>query len=79
MNNPVIKKISNYRRIMISRCKSLTYLDDRPVTINERLATEAWVIGGIPAERAERQRQREEERERHNRNFEGILYIYILL
>jgi len=42
MNNPVIKKISNYRKIMISRCKSLTYLDDRPVTKNERLATEAW-------------------------------------
>ncbi|ORX87981.1 hypothetical protein BCR32DRAFT_263849 [Anaeromyces robustus] len=75
MNNPVIKKIANYRKIMVSRCKSLTYLDDRPVTKNERLATEAWVIGGLSAERAERQRQRDEERERHNRNFQAMMKL----
>lgn len=42
MSNPVIAKIKNYRRAMISRIKSLTYLDDRPVFEKERLAVEAW-------------------------------------
>ena len=27
--NPVVPKISNYRRNVIARCKTLTYLDDR--------------------------------------------------
>jgi len=71
MSNPVISKIQNYRRVMISRCKKLTYLDDRPVFDKERLAVEAWAIGGPEAERAERARQKEEEMEAHNRNFEG--------
>ena len=42
MSNPVIPKIQNYRRNMISKLKKLTYLDDRPVFEKERLATEAW-------------------------------------
>jgi dynein assembly factor 1 len=42
MSNPVISKIKNYRKNMISRCKHLTYLDDRPVFDKERLAVEAW-------------------------------------
>lgn len=44
MSNPVIRKIQNYRKAMISKCKSLTYLDDRPVFEKERLAVEAWCV-----------------------------------
>jgi hypothetical protein len=44
MSNPVIRKIQNYRKTMISKCKSLTYLDDRPVFEKERLAVEAWYV-----------------------------------
>ncbi|KAL5038196.1 hypothetical protein BDV3_001652 [Batrachochytrium dendrobatidis] len=72
MANPVIRSIQSYRRTMISRCKSLTYLDDRPVFAKERLSTEAWAIGGVDAERAERERQRQEEIEAQNRNFEAM-------
>ncbi|KAJ3039945.1 hypothetical protein HDV00_011611 [Rhizophlyctis rosea] len=72
MSNPVISKIQNYRRTMVSRCKSLTYLDDRPVFDNERRATEAWAAGGVEAERAERTRMREEELAQQNRNFEAL-------
>ncbi|KAJ3282963.1 hypothetical protein HK104_010621 [Borealophlyctis nickersoniae] len=72
MSNPVTSKIPNYRRTLIARCKNLTYLDDRPVFDNERLATEAWVRGGVEAEREERQRQRAEENERQNKNFEAL-------
>ncbi|KAI9333060.1 hypothetical protein DFJ73DRAFT_854942 [Zopfochytrium polystomum] len=71
MSNPVVPKIANYRRVLVCQIKKLTYLDDRPVFDNERLATEAWAIGGLEAEKAERFRQREEEREAQNRNFMG--------
>ncbi|KAJ3201479.1 Dynein assembly factor 1, axonemal [Entophlyctis luteolus] len=70
MSNPVIPKIANYRRTMVARLKKLAYLDDRPVFENERLATEAWAVGGMEAEREERMRQKDEERKAHDRNFE---------
>ncbi|TPX34549.1 hypothetical protein SmJEL517_g02833 [Synchytrium microbalum] len=72
MANPVTSKIQNYRKTLISRCKGLTYLDDRPVFDKERLATEAWARGGIEAEREERQRQRDEDRDQNMRNFEAL-------
>ncbi|KAH6562029.1 hypothetical protein BASA50_009816 [Batrachochytrium salamandrivorans] len=72
MSNPVIRSIQSYRRTMVSRCKSLTYLDDRPVFEKERLATEAWAIGGLDAERAERERQRQHELDKQQRNFEAM-------
>ncbi|KAI8923556.1 hypothetical protein BC831DRAFT_470632 [Entophlyctis helioformis] len=72
MANPVIRQIQSYRKVMVSRCKHLTYLDDRPVFDNERLATEAWAKGGLEAEREERQRQRNAEIEQHNQNFEAM-------
>lgn len=40
--NPVVSKISNYRKSTISKCPLLTYLDDRPITEEERLCSEAW-------------------------------------
>ena len=47
--NPLVGKVKQYRRTVISRCKSLTYLDDRPVFAEERLCVEAYV-GGLEAE-----------------------------
>nr|KAJ3421677.1 Dynein assembly factor 1, axonemal [Polyrhizophydium stewartii] len=72
MANPVIRTIQSYRKTVVSRCKRLTYLDDRPVFDKERLATDAWAVGGLDAERRERERQREEEEEKQRRNFEGM-------
>ncbi|KAJ3023518.1 Dynein assembly factor 1, axonemal [Thoreauomyces humboldtii] len=72
MSNPVISKIKNYRRVLISRIKTLTYLDDRPVFDKERLAVEAWARGGADAERDERERQRNADRDEQNRNFEAL-------
>merc|ERR1711865_484791 len=43
--NDVIKKIKWYRKSMITRCKNLKYLDDRPVFPDERLRAVAWCKG----------------------------------
>ncbi|GMH58566.1 hypothetical protein TL16_g02639 [Triparma laevis f. inornata] len=40
--NDVVKKISHYRKTVISRCKNLRYLDDRPVFEDERKRCDAW-------------------------------------
>lgn len=42
MGNPCVKAIRNYRRTIVSRCKHLRYLDDRPVFEEERRRTDAW-------------------------------------
>lgn len=77
--NPLVPRVEQYRRTVVSRCRALTYLDDRPVFPEDRLATEAWAwaeaeLGkgrGLEAEREERVRQREarEEQQRHNLEF----------
>ena len=73
--NDVVGKIRNYRRVVVSRLKSLTYLDDRPVFDAERRMTDAWARGGVEAERLERERIKEEEREQDRRNFEYLQNI----
>ncbi|CAM9113563.1 unnamed protein product, partial [Discosporangium mesarthrocarpum] len=73
--NPVIKKIQHYRKVTVSRCLQLKYLDDRPVFDNERRRCMAWatglVEGGISraqeAEREEMGRIRDEKREAQDR------------
>jgi len=55
------------------RCRALSYLDDRPVFEEERLAVDAWAVGGLPAEREERRRQRQEKDDRHRKNLDYML------
>ena len=73
--NPVVPKISQYRRNVVNRVKSLSYLDDRPVFEEERKAVEAWAVGGLPAEREERRRMREEKDLAHRRNLDHMLSL----
>ncbi len=68
--NPVVNKIRNYRKNLIAALPNLKYLDDRPVFENDRRCAEAFVSGGVEAERAERLKIRQEEDERQRRNFE---------
>ena len=68
--NPVVNKIRNYRKNLIAMLPNLKYLDDRPVFENDRRCAEAFVAGGVEAERAERLKIRQEEEEKQRRNFE---------
>ena len=47
--------VANYRRIVISSHKPLTFLDDNPVEELDRIAAEAWARGGRDAEMEARQ------------------------
>jgi hypothetical protein len=72
MGNSVISKIQNYRKTIVSKIQTLNYLDDRPVFEKERLTCNAWALGGLEAERAERERIRDEELAKQNANFEAM-------
>jgi len=47
MGNPVVSKVSHYRKTLICALPKLSYLDDRPVFEPERRCAEAWQRGGL--------------------------------
>jgi dynein assembly factor 1, axonemal len=84
MGNPVVKEIPHYRKTMISKCKALRYLDDRPVFDEERRRVSAWAAafatGGLDAaNEAERnelrviKKEKDDADERNFRAFEEIM------
>ena len=73
--NPVVSKIKNYRKTLIASLPNLRYLDDRPVFENDRRCAEAFISGGVQAERDERTKIREEEDAKRQRNFEYMRKI----
>jgi hypothetical protein len=66
--NPCVRKITSYRKTLVSRLKQLRYLDDRPVFDDERRCTEAWAVGGMEAEKTERVLIREEKAAKEEAN-----------
>lgn len=60
--NPIVSSITNYRKTMVLECKSLTYLDSRPVFPRDRACAEAWKRGGFAAEKREHEQWNREER-----------------
>jgi hypothetical protein len=79
--NEVVKKIPHYRKTVLSRCKALKYLDDRPVFDDERRRVTAWATalettGSIEvaqqAERDEINAIRVEKDQADERNFKAF-------
>lgn len=70
--NPVVEKFQPYRKTIVSKIKTLTYLDDRPVFADERRLADAWARGGNDAEQAERDLIKQEGLDKQKRNHEAF-------
>ncbi|NXX50660.1 DAAF1 factor, partial [Tricholaema leucomelas] len=70
--NQVIKKIANYRKTLTVRLKLLTFLDDRPVFPKDRACAEAWAVGGLEAEKAEREKWETRDRKKIQDSFNAL-------
>uniref|UniRef100_A0A8C9L7L7 Dynein axonemal assembly factor 1 n=1 Tax=Pavo cristatus TaxID=9049 RepID=A0A8C9L7L7_PAVCR len=75
MGNQVIKKITNYRKTLTVRLKQLMYLDDRPVFPKDRACSEAWAVGGLEAEKAEREKWETRERKKIQDSIDALAAI----
>ncbi|NWH17065.1 DAAF1 factor, partial [Grus americana] len=75
MGNQVIKKIANYRKTLTVQLKVLTYLDDRPVFPKDRACAEAWAVGGLEAEKAEREKWETRERKKIQDSIDALAAI----
>mmetsp|Transcript_20572 Transcript_20572/g.31349 ORF Transcript_20572/g.31349 Transcript_20572/m.31349 type:complete len:443 (-) Transcript_20572:306-1634(-) len=70
--NDFIKKISAFRKTVIAKIPSLTYLDDRPVFPEDRRRAEAYARGGIEEERKEMRIIKKEKEDLHWANHEAF-------
>ena len=59
-NNDFTKKISHYRKQIITKIPDIKYIDDKPVFEDEKRFAEAWARGGLDEERKERTRYKQE-------------------
>uniref|UniRef100_A0A240PLE9 Dynein axonemal assembly factor 1 homolog n=1 Tax=Anopheles atroparvus TaxID=41427 RepID=A0A240PLE9_ANOAO len=73
--NPVVNEIPSYRKTLILECKSLTYLDSRPVFDKDRACAEAWKRGGYQEEQKEHLRWKKEEQRKMRRNINATLRL----
>ena len=58
--NELTRRVSSYRKTMIAAIPTLDYLDDRPVTDDERRRAEAFKRGHVNAEKEEMEKIKEE-------------------
>jgi dynein assembly factor 1 len=70
--NPIVSRLRQYRKRMIAALPGLAYLDDRPVFPLERACAEAWLAGGLDAEKEARKRFKDEECAKQRRDHEYL-------
>uniref|UniRef100_A0A182PB05 Dynein axonemal assembly factor 1 homolog n=1 Tax=Anopheles epiroticus TaxID=199890 RepID=A0A182PB05_9DIPT len=75
VGNPVVNDIPSYRKTLILECKSLTYLDSRPVFDKDRACAVAWKRGGYEEERKEHLRWKKEEQRKMRRSINATLRL----
>lgn len=62
--NEFQRKCSYYRKTLVAKITSLTYLDDRPVWDEEKKLAKAWIKGGKQAELNEKNQLKEEKQKK---------------
>lgn len=75
MGNPLLRKLTNYRKNYTVQIKNLRYLDDRPVFPKDRACAEAWARGGREEERLEREKWAAAERKKIDDSLENLRKI----
>lgn len=73
--NPIVRTLSHYRRVMISRLPNLTYLDDGPVSADEHKTVAAWIHGGKQEEMEERHKIKQEKDRKEWEEFKALSKI----
>jgi dynein assembly factor 1, axonemal len=74
--NPCVKKMTQYRKNLINKIPTLTYLDDRPVFKDDRRTAEAFCRGGFEEEKDERNKIRQEKKDAndlYHKNFQAMM------
>ena len=74
--NGVTRQMKNYRRRLTLMFPELRFLDDAPVTEEDRRLANAWNEGGLQAERAERiliKKEKDEQHAEHMRKFNELV------
>lgn len=68
-SNPCVREFKNYRKRLIGFTSTLLFLDDKPVTTDERRIAEAWIRDGRDGEMSEREKLIKERDERNAKYF----------
>ncbi|XP_024518978.1 leucine-rich repeat-containing protein ODA7 [Selaginella moellendorffii] len=80
--NPIVSTIPYYRKLCLVQMPTLTYLDESPVSENERRLARAWTEGGNEEETSMRETIRKEEahqREIHRQGTATVLEGWMVL
>ena len=74
--NEVTRKIPNYRKTLIGKITNLTYIDNKPIFIDEKRYALAFCKGGYEEERKEREKIKNEKKEKEEKRMEEFTNFY---
>lgn len=71
-NTPVARGFKNYRKRFVAGLPKLKFLDERPVTTNERRLSDAWAKGGTELENVEKSKLFDEREAANRKNYDDF-------